>query len=120
MKPEPGRFNAAMLDLQALATTPNPDAVLIEACERCMVLREMVTRMYQAGAKGYRASVVPTVEEWRGMQLLVISTPARTQMGRLAKANVALAMLSARGEVTDLARSVIQDFIGSVDEAAPA
>jgi hypothetical protein len=120
MKPEPGRFNAAMLELQALVTTPNPDAVLIEACERCMVPREVVTRMYQAGAKGYRASVVPAVEEWRGMQLLMISTPARTRMGRMAKANVALAMLSAKGETTDMARSAIHDFLGSVDEGPPA
>jgi hypothetical protein len=38
----------------------------------------------------------------------------------MAKANVALAMLGERGETTDMARSVIQDFIGNVDESPPA
>jgi hypothetical protein len=49
MKPDPGRFGAVMQELQALATTPNPDATLVEACERIMVLRDELTRMYQAG-----------------------------------------------------------------------
>jgi hypothetical protein len=120
MKPDPGRFGAVMQELQALATTPNPDATLAEACERIMVLRDELTRMYQAGARGYWADVVEIIDEWRGMQLLVISTPARTRLGRLAKAQVALAMLSAKGEVTDMARSVIHDFLGSVDEGPPA
>jgi hypothetical protein len=120
MKKDPGRFGAVMQDLQALATTPNPDAALVEACERIMVLRDELTRMYQAGARGYWADVVEIIDEWRGMQLLVISTPARTRLGRLAKAQVALAMLSAKGEVTDMARSVIHDFLGSVDEGPPA
>jgi hypothetical protein len=33
----------------------------------------------------------------------------------MAKANVAFAMLSAKGDVADMARSVIQDFINNPD-----
>jgi hypothetical protein len=115
VKPDPGRFGAVMQGLQALATTPNPEAALVEACERIMVLRDELTRMYQAGARGYWADVVEIIDEWRGLQLLVVTTPARTRLGRMAKANVALAMLSAKGDVADMARSVIQDFINNPD-----
>jgi hypothetical protein len=120
VKPDPGRFGAVMQGLQALATTPNPEAALVEACERIMVLRDELTRMYQAGARGYWADVVEIIDEWRGLQLLVVTAPARTRLGRMAKANVALAMLSAKGEVADMARSAIHDFLGSVDEGPPA
>jgi hypothetical protein len=46
MKPEPGRFNAATLELQALVTTPNPDAA------QCQFTRISLLTRFVAGVSG--------------------------------------------------------------------
>ena len=106
-------LDATLASLRTLATTPNPDARLVVACERFMVLTDEAYRLHRGKGSGRMDRIRFLMNERDRLEVEIAKTPARTQMGRLAKAELALKTMGkdVEGTIWAIPCSILKDFV---------
>lgn len=107
--------------LAASVAKPSPDAALIAACEAYRHAWEEADRRHRAGGTGKAADVREKIAERDRWEAVILGTPARTALGRRAKAEAALFFMASfcSGPLHALPRSALLDLLHAADGGAP-
>jgi hypothetical protein len=105
---------STIITLRDIAAAPCLDARLVVACGRFVALDEEVERLYRRTPRGYLQWCRSTSPEREALEAEIARTQARTLIGRLAKAEVALRRLSS-GTTAQIPRSALIDFISNAN-----
>jgi hypothetical protein len=95
---------------------PQLDAGLVRDCSRLLLLSEERDRLHRRSQAGFMKLVRATWDERNALEAKIAATPARTDIGRRAKAEMALYILTGTGTIAQIPRSMIQDFLGVAGE----
>jgi hypothetical protein len=109
------RFPDAMREIRSLASVTSPDARLIEACERYLLLSDEGEMLYRTERQGHMDRVREICAEGDALVAEITSTKPSTGAGRHAKASAAFCRLLP-GTYCDLARSVLQDIMDDASD----
>lgn len=101
-----------------MAATPNPDARLVVACDRFMALSEERERRWRKGGRAALKFLRELSPEIDTLEAEISQTPARSTVGRLAKAEVAMSVLARAGTIAQTARSALRDFVAVATQEA--
>jgi hypothetical protein len=101
----------ALVGLRALADAPQPDAGLLLACDRFMILSEGSDTRCGNASPALKKRIQKAWPEMMDLEEQITKTPAMTALGRFAKAEVALRVLGSTGTIAQVARSVLRDFM---------
>jgi hypothetical protein len=117
-KPEAVRHTEALFsiarDLAALSGDVNPDGRLVAACDRWMFLHDTRRQIFRDRSPGHRARFLACKSELKALDAEIASTPARTPVGRHAKAEAALRSIEDYGPRpwVEMVRSALLDLVG--------